>query len=128
MYLCRGREWVGSGRFCRPEFGGPRGGGGRAAGGHAPAAALAASGMMNQQLIQGEGVGAGSVLVVVIVVVRLDGLVAVLAENWPEPTNVDRRADANSSWLRLIYGSIEGHAPRGVLSTGAGEAQDGCKL
>ena len=92
-------------------------------------------------------------LVVVVVVVLLDGLVAVLvlvvvddlvasvnsapprrrflrlvAENWPEPTNVDRRADANSSWLRLIYGSIEGHAPRGVLSTGAGEAQDGCKL
>ena len=59
----------------------------------------------------------GVVVTLVLVVVDLE-----------EPTNVDRRADANSSWLRLIYGSIEGHAPRGVLSTGAGEAQDGCKL
>ena len=41
---------------------------------------------------------------------------------------VGKRADANFFGLRLISGTIEGHAPRGVLSTGAGEAQDSCKL
>ena len=55
-------------------------------------------------------------------------LVAALGRKWPGDQIVGKRADAIFLGLRLISGTIEGHAQRGVLSTGAGEAQEGCKV
>ena len=80
--------------------------------------------MMNQQLIQGEGVGAGSVLVVVIVVVRLDGLVAVL-ETRPSAGHLQVSARTEARAARLVYVDYrtrEVYSARGV-GMDAGDAQ-----
>ena len=81
--------------------------------------------------MRSHGVVRGGIIVPVIIPPVVDVLVVPLMEpgrKWPGDQIVGKRADANFFGLRLISGTIEGHAPRGVLSTGAGEAQEGCKV